>query len=144
MSVHVRRMRPQDLGAVADIWIRSGLPYQPLGRDSEERIKEQLERDSSIYLVAEDRSRIVGVVLVTHDLRKGWLNRLAVPPEEQNRGIAKELVRRAEEELSALGVKVFAVQIHEHNERSRKLFAELGYQEHQDIVYYSKRSGPEE
>lgn len=144
MRAEVRRMRPGDYAAVADIWVRSGLPYQPRGRDSEERIGEQLEMDSSIYLVAEDRGKVVGVVLVTHDRRKGWLNRLAVLPEEQGRGIAKQLVRRAEEELSARGISIFAVQIHEHNQRSRKLFAELGYQEHSDIVYCSKRSGPEE
>lgn len=144
MSTEVRRMRPEDYAEVADIWVRSGLPYQPRGRDSRERITEQLERDSSIYLVAEDRERIVGVLLVTHDLRKGWLNRLAVPPEEQGKGIGKELVRRAEEELASLGVRIIAVQIHERNERSRALFAELGYQEHHDIVYCSKRSGPDE
>jgi ribosomal protein S18 acetylase RimI-like enzyme len=144
MSADVRRMRPEDYAAVADIWIRSGLPFQPRGRDSEERIREQLERDSSIFLVAEERGKVIGAVLVTHDLRKGWLNRLAVSPEAQGRGTAKELVRRAEQELSAIGVKVFAVQIHEHNERSRKLFAELGYQEHTDIVYCSKRSGPDD
>ncbi len=144
MSVVVRRMRPEDYPEVADIWVRSGLPYQPLGRDGEERILEQLDRDSSIYLVAVERGKVVGVVLVTHDLRKGWLNRLAVPPEEQGKGIARTLVRRAEEELSALGVNIFAVQVHQHNHRSRKLFAELGYREHDDIVYCSKRSGPEE
>ena len=101
MSAEVRRMRPEDYVDVADIWVRSGLPFQPRGRDAEERILEQLEKDSSIYLVAEDRGKVVGVVLVTHDLRKGWLNRLAVPPEEQGKGIARMLVRRAEEELSA-------------------------------------------
>lgn len=144
MSVEVRRMRPEDYADVADIWVRSGLPYQPRGRDGEERVLEQLKNASSIYLVAEDRGKVVGAVLVTHDLRKGWLNRLAVPPEEQGKGIARTLVRRAEEELSAIGVNIFAVQVHQHNRGSRKLFAELGYQEHQDIVYCSKRSGPDE
>lgn len=144
MSVAVRRMLPDDIPAVIDIWMRSGLPYQPRGRDSAERLREQMDGDSSMFLVAEERGAIVGVVLVTHDMRKGWLNRLAVLPEEQGKGIAKELVRRAEEEISALGIGVFAVQIHGRNKRSRQLFAELGYVEHPDIVYLSKRSGPEE
>jgi len=144
MSVEVRRMRPEDYPQVAGIWIGAGLPFQPRGRDSQERIGRQLGMGSSIFLVAEDRGEIVGTVLVTHDLRKGWLNRLAVRTEDQGRGIAKMLVRRAEEELSAQGVNVFAVQIHKGNERSRKLFAELGYIEHEDIVYCSKRSGPDE
>lgn len=144
MSVEVRRMRPEDYPQVAGIWIGAGLPFQPRGRDSQERIWRQLGKESSIFLVAEDRGEIVGTVLVTHDLRKGWLNRLAVRTEDQGRGIAKMLVRRAEEELSAQGVNVFAVQIHEGNARSRKLFAELGYVEHGNIVYCSKRSGPDE
>ncbi len=144
MSVEVRRMRPDDYSQVVDIWVGSGLPFQPRGRDSQERIGRQLGMGSSIFLVAEDRGEIVGTVLVTHDLRKGWLNRLAVRTEDQGRGIAKMLVRRAEEELSAQGVNVFAVQIHKGNERSRKLFAELGYIEHENIVYCSKRSGPDE
>lgn len=144
MSVVVRRMRAGDYPAVANIWAGSGLPYQPRGRDSEDRIGEQMARDSSIFLVAEDRGKVVGVVLVTHDLRKGWLNRLAVLPEEQGKGIAKLLVRRAEEELAALGISVFAVQIHAHNQASRRLFAELDYKEHPDIVYCSKRSGPDD
>ena len=144
MSVEVRRMRPEDYPQVAGIWIGAGLPFQPRGRDSQERIWRQLGKGSSIFLVAEDRGEIVGTVLVTHDLRKGWLNRLAVRTEDQGRGIAKMLVRRAEEELSAQGVNVFAVQIHEGNARSRKLFAELGYVEHGNIVYCSKRSGHDE
>jgi len=144
MSVEVRCMRPEDYPQVAGIWIGAGLPFQPRGRDSQERIWRQLGKESSIFLVAEDRGEIVGTVLVTHDLRKGWLNRLAVRTEDQGRGIAKMLVRRAEEELPAQGVNVFAVQIHEGNARSRKLFAELGYVEHGNIVYCSKRSGPDE
>ena len=56
MSAVVRRMRSEDYSAVADIWVRSGLPYQPRGRDSEERVREQMERGSSIFLVAEDKA----------------------------------------------------------------------------------------
>ncbi len=143
MSAEVRRMRPEDYADVADIWVRSGLPFQPRGRDAEERILEQLEKDTSIYLLAEDRGKVVGVVLVTHDLRKGWLNRLAVPPEEQGEGVARMLVRRAEEELTALGITGLAGQVHKHNHRARKLFAELGYHEHDNIVYFSQSSGPD-
>ncbi|NLX46647.1 MAG: GNAT family N-acetyltransferase [Euryarchaeota archaeon] len=113
------------------------------GKGLWERALEQVGRDPSIYLVAEDRGGIVGAVLATHDLRKGWLNRSAVLPEEQGRGIARQLVQRAEEELASLGVNITAVQVHEGNRRSRRLFAELGHLEHEDIVYCSKRPGPD-
>jgi len=144
MSAIVRRMRPEDYPEVVAIWDRSGLPYQPRGRDSEERVRQQLGKECCIYLVAEDEGKVIGSLMVTHDLRKGWLNRLAVLPERQDKGIARSLVRRAEEELEAVGVRIFAVQIHRHNQRSRRLFAMMGYEEHEDIVYCSKRPGREE
>jgi len=137
-------MRPEDYLSVETIWKASGLSYQPYGRDSYERVVEQSRKESSIYLVAEDDGVVVGSLLVTHDFRKGWMNRLAVAPERQGEGIASSLVERAEDELSAIGVSIFAAQIHRHNHRSRRLFSELGYEEHEDIVYCSKRPGRDE
>jgi len=141
---NMRRMREEDYAAVAAIWKSASLPHQANGRDTEERVREQLGKESSIYLVAEAGGEVIGLVLVTHDLRKGWLNRLAVTPEWQGKGVGSALVRRAEEELEALGIGIYAVLIHRGNRRSRQLFAELGYQESEDIVYCSKRVGREE
>lgn len=137
-------MRADDYPAVAAIWTAAGLPHQSRGRDSEERIREQLSRESSIYLVAESAGTVIGSLLVTHDLRKGWLNRLAVTPEWQGQGVATALVGKAEEELRALGIGVCAVQVRRGNRSSRRLFAGLGYQESEDILYCSKRTGREE
>lgn len=144
MTAQVRRMTPGDLEEVAAIWDRAGLPYQPRGRDSRQRLIEQMGRECCIFLVAEEEGRIVGSLLATHDFRKGWLNRLAVDPVRQGEGVGPELVKAAEKELEAAGVRIYAAQIHRHNRRSRELFARLGYQEHEDIVYCSKRPGGEE
>lgn len=140
----IRRMRPEDYGTVAAIWKAADLPHQPQGRDSEMRVREQLEKDISLYLVAESDGEVIGSLLVTHDFRKGWLNRLAVRPDRQGRGVASSLVRRAEKDLLARGVGIFAVQIHGHNLTSRRLFKKLGYDEHEDIVYCSRRISPDE
>lgn len=140
----IRRMRAEDYPDVAAIWDEAGLPYQPRGRDSEKRIQEQLRKECCIYLVAESGGAVIGSLLITHDFRKGWLNRLAIRPSWQGRGVARELVRRAEEMLLSLGVRIYAAQIHSHNLESRQLFSRLGYQEHEDIVYCSKRLEPEE
>jgi GNAT superfamily N-acetyltransferase len=132
-------MRAEDYSSVAAIWDEAGLPYQPRGRDSEIRITEQLQKECCIYLVAEAEGAIIGSLLITHDFRKGWLNRLAVRPVWQGRSVARALVQEAEESLLSLGVRIYAVQVHRHNVGSRQLFSKLGYQEHDDIVYCSKR-----
>ncbi|MCG7844780.1 MAG: GNAT family N-acetyltransferase [Methanomassiliicoccales archaeon] len=137
-------MRADDYPAVVAIWDEVGLAYQPRGRDSERRIGEQLEKECCIYLVAFSVNQVIGSLLITHDLRKAWLNRLAVWPSWQGKGVARGLVERAEEILLSLGVRIFAVQIYEHNLNSRQFFSALGYQEHDDIIYCSKRLDREE
>jgi len=137
----IRRMRADDYPEVAEVWEEVGLPYQAKGRDSRERVLEQLSKESSIFLVAEADGVMVGTLLATHDARKGWLNRLAVRNEWQGKGVASSLVRRAEEELQTQGIRVFAVHVRASNSASRRLFSELGYHEHEDIVYLSKRLG---
>ncbi|MCX6651613.1 MAG: GNAT family N-acetyltransferase [Methanomassiliicoccales archaeon] len=135
----LRRMRADDYPEVAEVWEEARLPYQANGRDSRERVLEQLSKESSIFLVAEADGTIIGTLLATHDARKGWLNRLAVRICWQGQGVASALVRRAEEELHVRGIMVFSVLIHADNSASRRLFSELGYKEHDDVVYLSKR-----
>ncbi|MDD1772224.1 MAG: GNAT family N-acetyltransferase [Methanomassiliicoccales archaeon] len=135
----IRRMTEADYDAVTDVWNASGLPVRPKGRDSKERVLRQIGEEGAFYLVAESEGDVIGVLLTTHDTRKGWLNRLAVRPEWRGRGVATALVHRAEDELRAMDIRVYSVLIHADNSASRHLFNELGYKEHDDIVYLSKR-----
>jgi len=85
------------------------------------------------------RGRLRGVVIVSNDGRKGWINRLAVLPEFREQGIASALVREAEKRLRKLGIEIFAAHIEEENGSSKELFEELGYVPARDIIYYVKR-----
>lgn len=138
-NLTIRRMTEADYDAVTDVWKASGLPVKQKGRDSRERVLRQIGEEGAFYLVAESEDDVIGVLLTTHDTRKGWLNRLAVRPEWRGRGVATALVHRAEDELRTLDIRVYSVLIHADNSASRHLFSELGYKEHDDIVYLSKR-----
>jgi ribosomal protein S18 acetylase RimI-like enzyme len=93
--------------------------------------------------VAEDKKRIIGSILATHDGRKGWLNRLAVSPNYRKRGIARMLVQEAEKRLLSRGIEIFACQIEDWNQTSMSVFENLGYTKHNDITYFSKRLRPD-
>ncbi|OPY34458.1 MAG: putative acetyltransferase [Methanomassiliicoccales archaeon PtaU1.Bin124] len=140
-DVRVRDMRIGDYEEVVSVWRRAGLPYRGSGRDSRESIEREMQGGEALFLIAENQDGIVGTALCTHDGRKGWINRLAIVPEMQGRGVGRMLVVEAEGRFSALGLKVFCCLINEDNVHSRRFFAELGYKEHEDIVYCSKRSG---
>lgn len=85
------------------------------------------------------REVIVGVILGTHDGRKGWVNRLAVLPEYRRRGVARALVRELERRFRRMGIGVFCALVEDWNRVSLKAFRAMGYELHRDIFYFSKR-----
>jgi len=135
----VRDMRLDDYDAVRRLWEEAGLPFKPEGRDSRQRVALELDRGAVVFLIAEADGEYAGVVFGTHDGRKGWINRLAVAPRFQGRGIARTLVREVETRLAAKGVEITAALIETPNADSLAFFRAIGYVHDPDIEYVSKR-----
>ena len=87
--------------------------------------------------------RVVGAVVVTHDSRKGWINRLAVDPAYRRRGYGARLVQAAEELLRGEGIRIIAALVEGDNPASLALFERCGYGVSSDIHYVSKRDSDE-
>ena len=138
MAVTVRRLRLSDYDAMIEIFDACGLHPRVRGRDGRKNVARQLRANRNLYLGAFHGTRLVGTVLGTHDTRKGWINRLAVHPEYQGRGIASKLVRACERELRKQGIEIMAALVDSDNAASRRLFAKLGY-ETSDILYYRRK-----
>jgi ribosomal protein S18 acetylase RimI-like enzyme len=136
-------MRFADYEAVMRLWAEAGLPFRPQGRDAPERVKAEMLRENAVFLVAEVDGRLAGVVLGTHDGRKGWINRLAVAPAYRRRGVARRLVREVEARLEALGLDIVAALIETPNVASLQFFTAIGYLHDPDIEYVSKRRSAE-
>jgi ribosomal protein S18 acetylase RimI-like enzyme len=141
--MRIRDFRIEDYDAVIGLWTEAGLPFRSEGRDRREAIARELEDRRSLFLVAEEGERVVGVVFGTHDGRKGWVNRLAVAPDCRRRGLAKVLVAEVEARLRRLGIVIVACLIEEENAISQTAFAKLGYARHPEIIYYAKRFTPD-
>lgn len=141
--MEIRGLRGEDYDTLCGLWREAGLPFKPNGRDRRDRLTREIEGDCSIFLAAWDEGALVGAVLGTHDGRKGWINRLAVRPSHRRRGIAAALVAAVEGRLEALGIEIVTCLIEDWNETSMRVFERLGYQRHDDILYYSKRRDPE-
>jgi len=135
MAITIRRLRLSDYAAIIEVFDLCGLNPRVRGRDSRRALGRQLRSGQTLYLGAFDGLRLVGTVFGTHDTRKGWINRLAVLPEYQRRGIASRLVRACERGLRKHGLKMFAALVDEENGASRRLFSKLGYAS-SDILYY--------
>ncbi len=136
VGIAIRRLRPGDYDAIIEILGACGMHPRVRGRDSRANVARQLRSRQTVYLGAFDGRRLVGTVFGTHDTRKAWINRLAVLPDYQHRGIATRLVRAAERALRARGMAMFAALIDDGNVASQTLFAKLGY-ERRDVLYYT-------
>jgi ribosomal protein S18 acetylase RimI-like enzyme len=140
----VRELDLDDYDALLDLWKRAGLhSVKPRGRDSIEAVSGQLASGVQTMLGLEMDGRLVGAVVVTHDSRKGWINRLAVDPAYRRRGYGARLVQAAEELLRGQGIRIIAALVEGDNPASLALFERCGYAVSSDIHYVSKRDSEE-
>ncbi|MWB97322.1 GNAT family N-acetyltransferase [Agromyces seonyuensis] len=89
-------------------------------------------RDPDAVIVARRGGRIVGTIIAGFDGWRAHLYRLAVDPAERRRGVGRELLRRAEERLVALGVTRIDAMVLDDNDLGRRLWTALGYTEQLD------------
>lgn len=128
-----------DYDAVRTLWEQAGLKIKPVGRDSREQFAAQLSSGFQTVIGARAGDRLVGVVLTTHDGRKGWINRLAVHPDCRRQGLGLRLVQEAERVLHDQGLSVIAALIEDWNTASLTLFQRAGYSDFTEIHYVTKR-----
>jgi len=134
----VRYLTSDDYEAIIRLWKQAGLQSVRLrGRDSRDAFAAQLGAGQRV-IGLEDGGQLFGAILVTHDTRKGWINRLAVHPDYRRKGYAAQLIAAAEQELRAMGIRIFAVLVEADNIASQELFVREGYKKN-DAVYLSKR-----
>lgn len=140
-DIEIKQLDGADLPAVQALWAEAGLPYHPEGRDALPRMAEELRGGSTVLLGAFSGGTLVGVVLLTDDGRKGWINRLAVKPAFRRRGVGKALIAAGEALLLRRGRGIVACLIEDWNEASLSLFQSQGYELRRDIFYLRKVPG---
>jgi predicted N-acetyltransferase YhbS len=141
--MEIRKLTINNYEEIIKLWARASLPYKQKGRDGKEAIVAEMNANPEFFLGAFEDNRLVGMVIISCDMRKGWLNRLAVDPDYRHCGIAKALIAESEKILRKHGVRIFCALIEDYNTASKKLFNECGYLEHRDIIYFSKRDSSE-
>lgn len=139
--MEIRRLTISDYKELTELWFKASLPFKPQGRDSKETIANQISVNPDFFIGAYEDSCLVGAAILSSDLRKGWINRLAVDPSHRRRGIAEALIMESERVLRKRGLRIFCALTEDSNVASRTLFKKCGYVEHHDILYFSKRDG---
>jgi len=136
----IRKLTIANYLEVVKLWEKLGLEIRLNGRDHPDQMKKQLKSDNVVLLGKFVNDILIGVVLVTHDGRKGWMNRLAVNPKYQRKGVAKELISSAERLLfEEFRIEIFGALVSKENLKSDYFFTSVGYEKWEEISYFSKR-----
>ncbi|WP_205788939.1 GNAT family acetyltransferase, partial [Micrococcus luteus] len=128
-AVVVRTATAADTDGIVAVWDAVFPEYNdPAAPQRHPRgsIERKLAWDDMLW-VAERDGRIVGTVLGGYDGHRGWLYSLAVLPELRGLGVARRLVRAAEERLAAEGCPRVNVQVYSHNAEGVAFWETLGY-----------------
>jgi len=122
------------------LWERCGLSYEENGRDSRERVEQQIYDDHIVILTLKtDEGKLIGSIIGSYDGRKAWINRLAVHPDYRGRRLAARLIEEVEDKLTEMGATIFAALIEDQNFPSMAAFKHCGYEGRDDIIYFRKK-----
>jgi ribosomal protein S18 acetylase RimI-like enzyme len=145
----LRLFHPSDTEAVVQLWRDCGLvrPWNDPYRDIERKMAEQPE----LFLVGEADvpadpapsgdsgvsgdaphaagGTVVAAAMIGYDGHRGWVNYLAVSPDERGAGLGRALMARAEELLTARGCPKLNLQVRAGNDAVIGFYRSLGYEE---------------
>jgi ribosomal protein S18 acetylase RimI-like enzyme len=142
-AITIRVANADDYDELIAVWKASGSEISPRGRETRAAFVRHVERFPGLSLVALDGGQVVGVVLGSHDGRKGWISRLAVLPTYRRRGVAAELVTVCDTAIRAKGIEIVAALVEVDNPASAALFRKLGYSDEIPVHYFRKLSHSE-
>jgi len=131
----MRPARVEDAEALCALWQRCGLhlPAEPVAVE----VARKLERDPDLFLVIERAGRVIASAMGSYDSRRGWINRLAVAPEQRGQRLGAHLLAEVERRLRAKGCPTLNLLIERDNVAEQRYYERLGYAA-DDLIFMEK------
>lgn len=124
--MHIRPYKhPVDLQPVIDLWIKCELtrPWN----NPEKDIVRKLKVNPELFLVGEIDGKIIATVMGGYEGHRGWVNYLAVDPEYQRRGFARQIMIAIERLLAETACPKINLQIRSTNLAAIEFYRRIGY-----------------
>jgi ribosomal protein S18 acetylase RimI-like enzyme len=132
----IRRFHPEDQEAVVRLWERCDLVRS--WNDPRKDIRRKLAVQPDLFLVGTVDDRIVATVMAGYEGHRGWINYLAVEPDQQRLGYARSLMAEAERLLQAAGCPKVNLLVRTTNRGVIEFYRRLGFAI-DDVVSMGKR-----
>ncbi len=133
--MNIRITTIEDYEKVYALWLScKGMGLNNLD-DSKEGIEKFLKRNPETCFVAEMDNKIVGVIIVGNDGRRGYIYHTAVHPDYRHNGIATTLVNKAMSALKSVGIHKAALVVFDRNAAGNAFWEMLGFTVRDDLIY---------
>ncbi len=123
--MRIRPFNSTDQEAVIQLWKRCGLVADH--NDPQKDISRKLEVNPELFLVGELNGQLVASVMGGYEGHRGWLNYLAVSPEQRKQGYGKKMVEKVEQLVLQRGGPKINLQIRSSNTSVIRFYQSLGY-----------------
>lgn len=134
----IRQMKASDYDAVYDLWMScQGMGLNDVD-DSREGIEKFIKKNPTTCLVAEADNKIVGVIMIGNDGRRGYIYHTAVHPEYRKNKIATKLVEESLAAIANEGITKVALVAFSTNTAGNAFWENLGFEVRDDLVYRNK------
>ena len=134
--MQVRPFRDGDEAAVIALWEACGLTRS--WNDPHKDIERKRSVQPEWFLVGLQHDTLVASIMIGYDGHRGWINYLAVAPDQRLHGHARALMREAERLLLAAGCPKVSLQIRTTNAAVIEFYRRIGYAR-DDVVSFGHR-----
>lgn len=121
----VRTYAPGDEARIVRLWEECELvvPWNDPHADIALKVGFQPE----LFFVGEREGRMVACVMAGFEGHRGWINYLAVSPDQRRRGLGRRMMAVAEEALRDLGCPKINLQVRAKNREVVDFYERLGF-----------------
>src|SRR5262245_16360807 len=113
LEMEIRAFQREDETAVVSLWDRCGLTRS--WNDPHKDIARKLQVGADLFLVGVLGGEVVATVMAGYEGHRGWINYLAVAPENQRAGFGRQIMKEAERRLRVTGCAKINLQIRNSN-----------------------------
>ena len=140
MAFRIVRYRTGYRDVVVKLWHACNLVTPQ--NDPVEDIEKKMNFQPNLFFIGLMDGKVTGSIMVGYEGHRGWINYLAVTPENQRRGYGKKLVRKAINELKKIGCQKINLQVRRNNVEVIDFYKRIGFKE-DDVVSLGMRLNAE-
>ena len=134
--MQLRQFGEQDEDQVIELWRTCGLLRQ--WNNPHRDIERKSRVNPELFLVGLINNEIIATAMGGYDGHRGWINYLAVKPEYQRKGYARQLMEALEKKLLKIGCPKINIQVRAENKSAMDFYKKVGYQS-DNVISFGKR-----